>query len=316
MSRPLALDVDGTLIKSDLTHEMILEAIKRDPLKAVHYARLGLRSKPAMKQEMVARIGDRIATEALPLEPKIVELAKGAVAQGRSVHLCSGTEHSLVERLGETLDFVSESHGTSSTYNMTSGNKAAFLRERFPKGFDYAGNSTQDFAVWEAAQSAYAIHPPQGTELTETAAGESVEILEARPALGETLPHLLRGLEIWKLVAILVPVLIVTALTSLTSVATLKLVSGLSLLFLARNVERMLIRVQTDRARGGSARNGNAISTGDLSVPMAVIAYLGLGLAGLGALALLTPWLPLLLLSLRGLQIFALPLIRSDRPPT
>lgn len=197
MTRPLILDVDGTLLKSDLTHEMILAAVMRDPSKALHYARIGTRDKPQMKQKMVARIGDTLDMDIVPLEPKIVALAEQAVAEGRKVYLCSGSEQSLVDRLSERLDFITEGFGTSPTYNMTSENKAAFLCERFPDGFDYAGNSTQDFAVWEAAQSAYGMRPPMGTSKTRTAAGEAVTILEARHSELGTLLKALRPWRLW-----------------------------------------------------------------------------------------------------------------------
>lgn len=197
MTRPLILDVDGTLLKNDLTHEMILAAVMRDPNKAVHYARVGKRDKPQMKQEMVALIGETLDTAVMPLEPKIVALAEQAVADGREVYLCSGSEQSLVDRLGVRLDFITESFGTSPTYNMTSENKAAFLSERFPDGFDYAGNSTQDFAVWEAAQSAYGMRPPRGTTKTRTAAGEAVTILEERKSELVTFLKAMRPWRLW-----------------------------------------------------------------------------------------------------------------------
>ncbi|MGJ8559760.1 MAG: UbiA family prenyltransferase [Litorimonas sp.] len=197
MTRPLILDVDGTLLKSDLTHEMILAAVMRDPGKALHYARVGTHDKPQMKQEMIARIGDRLDTDVAPLEPKIVALAEQAVADGREVHLCSGSEQSLVDRLGARLDFITECFGTSPTYNMTSKNKASFLSERFPDGFDYAGNSTQDFKVWEAAHSAYGMRPPRGTKQTRTAAGKAVTILEERKSELGTLLKAMRPWRLW-----------------------------------------------------------------------------------------------------------------------
>ncbi|MEM7729738.1 MAG: hypothetical protein AAF311_10745 [Pseudomonadota bacterium] len=301
MSRPLILDVDGTLIKSDLTHEMILAAILRDPWRALRYLRLGLTDKPQMKQEMVARIGDRLAVDVVPLESEIIGLAQEAVASGRNVHLCSGSEQSLVDRLGERLDFVSETYGTSPTYNMTSGNKAAFLEDRFPNGFDYAGNSTQDYAVWEAAQLGYGVRPPSDTEHTRTAADLPVEILVDRPTLSEKLPAALWGFEIWTVPAILVPVLIVCVLIGMQGLDMLALSLGIAALLLAGNVECMLRNVQDDRRRGGLRLRDNPVASGDLSVPLALFAYLALGTAGLFLLATLTPWLAVLVVSIRVL---------------
>ena len=293
MTRPLILDVDGTFLKNDLTHEMILESIKRNPLVGFWHLLIGITNKPLMKQHMVARIGDRLLQGDQPLEPTIVSLAKEAKAQGRSVYLCSGSEESLVKRLAAQHDFLDGAFGTSPTYNMTSENKAAFLKERFPDGFDYAGNSTQDFAVWEEAQHAYGVRPPAGTLETRTQLDRPVDILVERPPFTEKLPHLLAGLELWKLVVLLVPLLVGAVLMGLGAAQTLNLAAGIAVLFLAMNVGRMLRRVQTDRIGRGTAYKGNPIASGKLPVPLAGIAFIGMSFAGLALLTTLSPWLSL-----------------------
>jgi len=298
MTRPLILDVDGTLLKSDLTHEMILEAVKRDPHKALHYANLGSRSKPAMKQEMVARIGDVLDTDVVPLEPKIVALGEQAVAEGREVYLCSGTEETLVKRLAERLDFVTEAFGTSPTYNMTSENKASFLRERFPDGFDYAGNSTQDFAVWEAAQSGYAIRPPSATGKILTAASEDVAILEDRKSTFGALLEGMRPSRWWYPLPVLILVYVAVWrgmadniwLPIWASLMWVLAIAALSLMDDLRDIHQ-------DRRDGFLAR---PIAAGELSVPKAVIALVLLLLgATFISLAVLPPWMfPVLLVVL------------------
>lgn len=298
MTRPLILDVDGTLIKSDLTHEMILEAVKRDPLKTIHYARLGARSKPAMKQEMVARIGETLDTDFVPLEPRIVALAEQAVAEGREVYLCSGTEETLVKRLGERLGFVTDAFGTSATYNMTSENKASFLHERFPDGFDYAANSTQDFAVWETAQSGYAIRPPKGTDATRTASGEDVTILEERTSTFGALLEAMRPTRWWYPLPVLILVFVAVAREMASNIwlpiwASLMWVLAIAALSLMDDLRD----IHTDRRNGFLAR---PIAAGELSVPKAVTALVLLLLgAAFISLVVLPPWIfPVLLVVL------------------
>jgi phosphoserine phosphatase len=308
MTRPLILDVDGTLLKSDLTHEMILAAVMRDPGKALHYARIGKDDKPQMKQEMIARIGERLDVDVAPLEPKIVALAEQAIKDGRKVYLCSGSEQSLVDRLGARLDFVTESFGTSATYNMTSGNKAAFLRERFPDGFDYAGNSTQDFAVWEAAQSAYAMRPPKGTDKTRTAAGEPVTILEPRGSQLGTLLSAMRPWRFWFPLPLLV--LVIAAiykgvasnlwLPMWATVVWMLSVAALALIDDLRDIHQ-------DRR---DDKPNRPIAAGDLSVTTAAAGLVALILAATFlSLAILPVWMfPVFLLVLwLGTKLTALP---------
>ena len=278
--RPLILDVDGTLLRSDLTHEMILEAVKRDPLKAVHYARLGLRDKPAMKDEMVARIRDRIAFGNLPLEPKIVQLAHNARAEGRSVHLCSGSEQSLVDELAEGLDFIDEAYGTKIGWNMTSERKASFLSDRFPDGFDYAGNSTQDYKVWEAAHSGYGMRPPHDTPETRTAAGEPVTILEER---SHSFGPLLRALR-----PVMWPLALGAALPSLAASLLGRAVDWSAtgwvvlcgvMLLAAVSLADDLADIQRDRKRADM--RDRPLANGTLAVTEAVGAMVALWIVGL-----------------------------------
>ena len=179
--RPLVLDVDGTMIRSDLTHELLFEGFRTaKPWHWPRLLRLALTNKPALKAEFVARIGDRMAPELHPLEPLAVELAEAATAEGREVYLCSGSEQSLVERLAAVLPYVDGAFGTVPGYNMTAQNKADFLTERFPDGFDYVGNSSQDYEPWEAAHTAFAIRPPEDAKFRTSASGERINILEHR----------------------------------------------------------------------------------------------------------------------------------------
>jgi hypothetical protein len=297
MTRPLILDVDGTFLKNDLTHEMILEAVRQNPAAGLSDLIVGAQDKPNMKQRMVARIGSTLLQGAQPVEPEIVALAKEAKASGRPVFLCSGSEASLVERLAAQYEFLDGAFGTSPTYNMTSENKATFLLQQFPDGFDYAGNSTQDYAVWEVAQSAYAIRPPSGTEFIRSANDDPVNILIERPRLGSKLALLLRGFEVWKLVVLLLPLLILSVLIGLSASQMLYLAAGVSILFLGVNTGRMLARIHQDRQQRGTAYKDNPLASGDLSIPLALIACVSLFGAGLALLALLTPWIPLAIVS-------------------
>ena len=185
-TRPLVLDVDGTMIRSDLTHELLFEGFRAArPWDWPRLLKLGLTDKPELKREFVQRIGHRIDVDLHPLEPLAVNLAKEAKADGRDVYLCSGSEQSLVERLAARLPYVDGAFGTTPGYNMTAQNKADFLEERFPDGFDYVGNSSQDYEPWEAAHTAYAIRPPEDAEFKRSASGKPVVVLEHRySALG------------------------------------------------------------------------------------------------------------------------------------
>ena len=270
--RPLILDVDGTLIRSDLTHELLLEGFKADPLRLPRYAALGLRSKSELKDVLVERVGERIGVDALPLEPLAVEMAKTAQANGRDVYLCSGSEQRLVQRLADELDFITGAFGTTPGRNLTSENKADFLRERFPGGFDYVGNSTQDYAVWEAAHGAYAIRPPRGTQRRLSASGAPVAVLEARSASFGPLIEAMRPHHWTKnLLIALVPALVLERLGVADWLAVALGFVCLGLLASGTYLLNDMLDVHADRRHATKSRR--PFASGRLSIPAGGLAF-------------------------------------------
>jgi len=269
-NNPLILDVDGTLIRSDLTHELLLEGVKNNPLKLPKYVSLGLSSKSKMKEVLISDVGDSILTDVLPLEPKIVEMAKAAHSDGRDVYLCSGSEQSLIKRLAENLDFITDAFGTTPDLNLTSENKANFLMEKFPKGFDYVGNSTQDFAVWDVAETAYAIRPPRGTENRVSATGDAVNVLEPRkfsirPTLKAMRPHQWAKNSL----IFLVPTLVLDQLEILDWFAVALGFLCLGLLASGTYLINDMLDVQSDRQH--STKKKRPFAAGTLSIPSGVV---------------------------------------------
>ena len=284
-TRPLVLDVDGTMIRSDLTHELLFEGFLTDPLAWPRLIPLAFRDKPALKAEFVARLGDRIDTDNLPLEPLAVKLAEEAKAQGREVYLCSGSEQSLVKRLAARLPYVDDAFGTVPGYNMTAQNKADFLTERFPDGFDYVGNSSQDYEPWEAAHTAYAIRPPRDAGERRSMSGANVEVLEARQRTSVRVWASALGTadRIW--VVALIAYLVTLALGDGNLAATLSMC--LAMLAAGVSLWRSARYAAADRLHG--KRKRQSVATGALSVTKAAGVGAALTLAGLVATVWLLP---------------------------
>jgi len=177
---PMAIDVDGTLLKSDITQEMFWLGLIKFPWLAPKILYLIVTNRPALKAFLMPRLRDIFDPKHLPYNQDVLKRAKAHHEAGGEVILCSGSEHALIETIADHFDYIDAGFGTSETVNLVKGNKASFLEKRYPNGFIYFGNSTQDFKVWAAAHQAFAIRPPKGTEAVRTKIGEAVTILEQR----------------------------------------------------------------------------------------------------------------------------------------
>lgn len=156
-SRPvLVVDLDGTLLRSDMLYESFWSAFARDwrtPLRAV----AGLfRGRAALKARLAA-LGPP-DPETLPYNAEVLDDIRAWRAQGGLVALVTAADASLAEAVAAHLGLFDEVHGSDGTTNLKGPAKAALLRERFGTGgFTYAGDSAADLAVWAEAGAAVTV---------------------------------------------------------------------------------------------------------------------------------------------------------------
>lgn len=270
-SIPLVLDVDGTLIRNDLTHELFLKGISLYPLKIFTFLHLALTSKPKLKALLIDLVGDDIAAPNLPYNETVVSRAKTAKEDGREVILCSGSQEKLIKQIENNFDWLDGSFGTTPTHNLTSKNKAAFLTSRYPGGFDYFGNSTQDYEVWKAARKGLAISPPRATAKIRSLSGEPVDIVEPkRSETGAVFKTLQLNRWAKNILIFLVPALIVNRLTAFDGQNLILGFIAMGLLASGTYVYDELINIHADRQH--DSKRNRPFASGHLSIPIGTLA--------------------------------------------
>ena len=145
---PLIVDVDGTLVRSDLLWEGMLNVALRRPGQLLRVVAAARKGRAAVKCT-VAAIGAP-DLETLPLEPKVVALIERRRAAGGTVLLVSGADEAQVRGL---VKRASATHGYGSTpeLNLTGRAKLSVINSGTGE-FDYVGNSLADFPLWAVAR--------------------------------------------------------------------------------------------------------------------------------------------------------------------
>lgn len=160
---PLVVDVDGTLLKSDLLHEAALQFIARHPFQTWRLAAWLLQGKARLKTELAARIDPVV--ESIPVREEIVATMRQAQEEGREVWLASASPRPWIERVAAHVGHVDGLMASDERTNLAGGNKAAALVERFGKqGFDYIGDNQVDMAVWREARRPLLVAHSKGME--------------------------------------------------------------------------------------------------------------------------------------------------------
>lgn len=214
--RPLCVDLDGTLLRGDTFWEQTFALLRRNPLFGFRFVGWAIRGKRFTKE--------RMTLEALPepasfrLCPDVVAWLAQERARGRRIELVTGTHRAAAEALAAQAGVFDAVFATTPEVNLTSHRKAAFLRERHgAQGFDYAGNSSADLAVWKEAHTAHAWHARPSVNAALRAAHPRAEIHQPLPSTWSVLIRQLRVYQWVKNLLVFLPLLLAHRLTDVTA---------------------------------------------------------------------------------------------------
>ena len=154
---PLCVDLDGTLLNSDLLLETVFAQLKRQPLAALHWPRWLAAGKARFKAELAALVDLEIET--LPYHPDFLAFLHEQQRQGRPLVLVTAAHRALAEQVAAHLGLFDRVLATEGDRNLAGARKAETLVELYgERGFDYAGNAAVDVAVWKHARRAIVVN--------------------------------------------------------------------------------------------------------------------------------------------------------------
>lgn len=154
---PLCVDLDGTLIRSDVLWESLVLLLKRNPLWLLALPFWLLRGRAYMKQQIAART--ELDAADLPYHLPFLDFLKSEHRNGRKLILATAADARLAQNVARHIGLFSEVIASDGATNMRGRNKGKTLSQRFgEKGFDYAGNSTVDLPVWQQAREAIVVN--------------------------------------------------------------------------------------------------------------------------------------------------------------
>lgn len=163
--KPLIVDLDGTLTLTDTLHESALVLLRDLPLSVFRLPFWLAGGKAHLKGRMAGQV--EIAPEALPYNLAFLDFLKKEHEKGRKLILCTAADRSIAEGVAKHIGLFDEVLASDGNTNLAGANKAAALVSRFGKGgFDYAGNSSADFDVWEVAAGAVVVNASPSVQAT------------------------------------------------------------------------------------------------------------------------------------------------------
>ncbi len=153
---PLVVDLDDTLIKTDVLYESTLALLRRNPFWIAMVVLWLLRGRLYLKTQLAQRVA--LDPALLPYRADLLEFLKAERAAGRSLILATATHERLAQPIADHLGLFDAVLATTDTVNLKGHPKADALVKRFgERGFDYVGDSASDMAVWAVARNALVV---------------------------------------------------------------------------------------------------------------------------------------------------------------
>lgn len=173
----LVIDLDGTLLGSDLLFESFWSALSHDAVATLTQS-MRARHRAGLKRHLATLA--QIDVTQLPYRPEVIAYIERWRASGGKTALVSASDAELVTQVAAHLGIFDEAYGSDGHHNLKGAAKAAFLVEHYGKqGFAYMGDATADLAVWKQASKAITVNVSRTLAARVAGLGIPVEHLRA-----------------------------------------------------------------------------------------------------------------------------------------
>ncbi|WP_407158794.1 UbiA family prenyltransferase [Bradyrhizobium sp. STM 3557] len=154
--KPLVVDLDGTLVRTDLLHESFFNSFPYG-LKSGAEVINALFSCRALLKYRLAE-ASRLDYSTLPYDNQVLDQIRAAKEEGRQIFLATASDAKHARAICDHLGVFDGWFASDGKTNLSAERKAAALVAKFGEnGFDYIGNGAADMPVWERADKAYAV---------------------------------------------------------------------------------------------------------------------------------------------------------------
>ena len=150
-STPLIVDLDHTLIDTDLLFLSSLGVLTKSPWLIAHYFFWLWKGKGYLKDQLVKRF--EINIPELPYNESVISYIMKRKKEGSKIVLATASHKNYAFAVAKHLQIFDDVMASNKDFNLSSDNKANTLVKRFgEKNFDYMGDHIRDLPVWEVSR--------------------------------------------------------------------------------------------------------------------------------------------------------------------
>ena len=153
---PIVVDLDGTLIKTDLLFESANQFLASKPLAFGQLLVWLFKGRSHLKAQLAEQFF--LDPASLPYNLTLLTWLRNQAELGAPIYLATASNQVLADIVAKHLGFFTGVFASDSEVNLKAERKRDLLVQQFGhQGFEYIGNEAADFVVWQAAKHAHVV---------------------------------------------------------------------------------------------------------------------------------------------------------------
>ncbi len=153
---PIVVDLDGTLIKTDMLFESANQFIAENPLRFWQPFVWLMRGRPYLKEQLAQRY--QFDAAHLPYNQEVIDWLRIEAAKGVPIYLATASNKAIADAVASHLELFTGVFASEGDVNLKASRKRDRLVAEFgEKQFDYVGNEGDDLAVWEKSKNSHVV---------------------------------------------------------------------------------------------------------------------------------------------------------------
>jgi 4-hydroxybenzoate polyprenyltransferase len=267
----VAVDLDGTLIKSDILYDSLILFVKKNFFQSYMLFIWLFKGKAFLKAELAKQNCPII--EFLPYNEQLLVKLREMKANGAYLVLATATHHTIAEKIAAHLGIFDEVVATSGAVNMAAANKSNCLNQKFGnKQYSYFGNSSDDYAVWDTSKDVHVVNATASVLTKSLSLYDVKTVVERETSFIKTLIKAIRVHQWMKNALIFVPLLASHQLTD-PSMLINGVIAFVAFSFCASSVYLLNDMLDIEDDRQHKTKKFRPIAAGNFSLIHAMFLY-------------------------------------------
>jgi 4-hydroxybenzoate polyprenyltransferase len=248
-SRPICVDLDGTLLRTDLLLETFIAAVRANPFVLILAPYWLLRDgKAALKAKLAGMVN--LDVTLLPYHEPLLDLLREKKQAGHRLYLASAADRSLATAVADHVGIFDGVLASDGRTNLRGSRKLDAIRGLLGgEEFLYAGNASEDLEIWRGARAAITVNPPRA--VTSALRREGIAIAAGFESVQSRWKTTIKAMRVYqwsKNILIFLPLLLGHALSTPRILAACAAFFAFSLCASGFYVFNDLLDLEADRA--------------------------------------------------------------------